>query len=93
MGLSGKEIEALKELEERSVMEAKGLWQEQRHDKDRLVREGYLKGEDLLRSETWMRQRIFAHVLEKKSETGEALEASRSKLEADSSNSSTISRM
>jgi len=71
MGLSGKEVEALKELEERSVMEAKGLWQEHRNNKDRLVAEGYLMGEDLLRTETWQRQRIFAHVLQKKSQTGE----------------------
>ena len=30
-----EEVEALKELEERSVMEAKGLWQEHRNNKDR----------------------------------------------------------
>eukprot|EP00434_Breviolum_minutum_P004794 symbB.v1.2.004224.t1/scaffold221.1/size262466/8 len=55
MGLSGKEVEALKELEERTVMEAKSLWQEHRNNKDRLVAEGYLMGEDLLRTETWQR--------------------------------------
>lgn len=30
-----QEVEALKDLEERSVMEAKGLWQEHRNNKDR----------------------------------------------------------
>ncbi|CAE7821027.1 unnamed protein product [Symbiodinium sp. CCMP2592] len=71
MGLSGKEVEALKELEERTVMEAKALWQEHRSNKEYLVSEGYLAGEDLLKTETWMRQRVFAHVLEKKSKSGE----------------------
>mmetsp|Transcript_30793 Transcript_30793/g.69249 ORF Transcript_30793/g.69249 Transcript_30793/m.69249 type:complete len:618 (-) Transcript_30793:203-2056(-) len=71
MGLSGKEVEALKELEERTVMEAKALWQEHRNNKEYLVTEGYLTGQDLLKTETWMRQRVFAHVLEKKSKTGE----------------------
>ena len=71
MGLSGKEVEALKELEERAVMEAKALWQEHRSNKEYLVAEGYLAGEDLLKTETWMRQRVFAHVLEKKSQTGD----------------------
>jgi len=71
MGLSGKEVEALKELEERTVMEAKALWQEHRSNKEYLVSEGYLAGEDLLKTETWMRQRVFAHVLEKKAKTGE----------------------
>ena len=37
------------------IYEAKGLWQEHRGDRDRLVREGYLQPEDLLRTETWMR--------------------------------------
>ena len=34
-----EEVEALKELEERSVMEAKGLWQEHRNNKDRSLSE------------------------------------------------------
>ena len=71
MGLSGKEVQALKELEELTVAEAKALWQEHGSKKEFLVSEGYLVGEDLLKTETWMRQRIFAHVLEKKSKTGE----------------------
>ncbi|CAE7610544.1 unnamed protein product [Symbiodinium sp. CCMP2592] len=71
MGLSGKEVQALKELEELTVAEAKALWQEHGSKKDYLVSEGYLVPEDFLKTETWMRQRIFAHVLEKKSKTGE----------------------
>ena len=71
MGLSGKEVQALKELEELTVAEAKALWQEHGSKREFLVSEGYLVGEDLTKTETWMRQRIFAHVLEKKSKTGE----------------------
>lgn len=73
-GMGLRDIQALKELEERLVKESRALFDEHVRGGNprRLVHDGLLEDEELRRSASYARQRIFARLLLLKAQTGEA---------------------
>lgn len=74
LGLNAKDVEALKELEQRMLINAEAQFEEHvaSGNAEKLVADGLLAQSDLTQTESWVRQRLFAHILAQTVQDGEA---------------------